>query len=148
MYSLVLMLHSWVRWAVLALGIVTTVSAFTDATGGRTDRTSLIFMMVTDIQMLLGLMLYLALSPFTAAALHDFGAAMRNPTLRFWAVEHSATMLLAVILVHVGRVLARTARTPESKRTRRIVCFGLAVVLMTVATPWPGMANGRPLFRV
>ena len=57
-------------------------------------------------------------------------------------------MLAAVIAVHVGRVLARKARTPESKRTRQIVCFGLATVAMIAATPWPGMPNGRPLFRV
>ena len=49
---------------------------------------------------------------------------------------------------HVGRVLARTARTPGARRTREIACFGLSTVLMVVATPWPGMANGRPLFRI
>ena len=48
----------------------------------------------------------------------------------------------------VGRVLARTARRPQARRTRQVVSFGLATVLMIVATPWPGMANGRPLFRV
>ena len=105
-------------------------------------------MMVLDIQMLLGLLLYLVLSPFTSQALNDFGAAMRNPALRYWAVEHVSLMLAAVVLVHVGRVLARTARTPQSKRTRQIVCYTLATVAMIAATPWPGMANGRPLFRL
>jgi hypothetical protein len=45
-------------------------------------------------------------------------------------------------------VLGRTARTPGSRRVRQTVSFGLATVLMIVGTPWPGMANGRPLFRV
>jgi len=114
----------------------------------RSDRLGLVLVTIVDIQLLLGLLLYLVLSPFTASAFHDFGAAMRNPQLRFWAVEHSATMMLAIVLVHVGRVLARTAATPESSRRRQIICFGLATVLMIVATPWPGMANGRPLFRI
>ena len=48
----------------------------------------------------------------------------------------------------VGRVLARTARTPQSKRTRQIVCFSLATIAMIAATPWPGTAHGRPWFRV
>ena len=152
MYSFVLLLHSWFRWAALAVGIVATVVAIGDKTGGgpgsRADRVGLMFVMLVDIQLLLGLLLYLVLSPFTATALRDFGAAMRAPALRFWAVEHAATMLLAVIAVHVGRVLARTARTPQARRTRQVVSFGLATVLMIVATPWPGMANGRPLFRV
>jgi hypothetical protein len=52
-----------------------------------------------------------------------------------------------VILVHVGRVLARKAKTPEARRTRLLVCFGIATLAMIAATPWPGMSNGRPLFR-
>jgi len=148
MYSLVLALHSWIRWAALALGILATIAVATDRTGPRAERTGLFFIMALDIQLLLGLLLYLVLSPFTATALHDMGAAMRNPSLRFWAVEHAATMLLAVVIAHVGRVISRRAPTPESRRTRQMICFALSTILMIVATPWPGMANGRPLFRV
>ena len=148
MYSLVLIVHSWTRWAAIILGIVATLMALTDRGNSRSGFYGLLFMMMADIQLLLGLLLYLVLSPFTRTALHDFGAAMRTPALRYWAVEHAATMLLAIVLVHVGRVLARTARTPQSRRIRQTLCFGLATVLMIVATPWPGLANGRPLFRV
>ena len=150
MYNAVLIFHSWFRWIALILGIMATFAALTDRSAGQstTDRWSLFFMMVLDIQMLLGLLLYLVLSPFTASALNDFGAAMRNPALRFWAVEHVSLMFFAVVIVHVGRVLARTARTPQAKRTRQIVCFSLATIAMIAATPWPGMANGRPWFRV
>ena len=150
MYTAVLIIHSWLRWIALILGVMATLAAFTDRSAGQstTDRWSLFFMMVLDIQMLLGLLLYLVLSPFTASALNDFGAAMRDPALRFWAVEHVSLMFFAVVIVHVGRVLARTARTPQSKRMRQIVCLGLATIAMIAATPWPGMANGRPLFRV
>jgi hypothetical protein len=48
----------------------------------------------------------------------------------------------------LGRVLARTARTPQSKRRRQIVCYTLATIAMIAATPWPGTANGRPLIRL
>ena len=150
MYNAVLILHSWIRWIALILGVMTTFAAITNRTAGQsmTDRWGLFFMMVLDIQMLLGLLLYLVLSPFTTAALNDFGAAMRNPALRYWAVDHVSLMFFAVVIVHVGRVLARTARTPQSKRTRQIVCFSLATIAMIAATPWPGTAHGRPWFRV
>ena len=72
---------------------------------------------------------------------------MRDPVARFWAVEHISSMLVAIVLVHVGRVLARKAATPGAKRMRLLICFGIATVLMLAATPWPGMATGRPLFR-
>src|SRR5204862_5721089 len=122
MYSLVLLLHSWLRWAVLVAGVYATFAAAADSTGvraARTDRAGLAFVTLVDIQLLLGLILYLVLSPFTKEALANFGAAMHNSGLRFWAVEHSMTMLLAVILVHVGRVLARKAKTPASQRIRQ-----------------------------
>jgi heme A synthase len=80
--------------------------------------------------------------------MRDFSAAMKNPGLRFFAVEHITMMFAAVILAHLGRVLARKAATPAAKRTRLIVCFGLATILMIAGIPWPGMASGRPLFRV
>jgi hypothetical protein len=149
MYTLALIVHSWLRWAALIAGVAATLTAIADrGDGSRPERWGLILMMMLDLQMLVGLILYLVLSPFTAVALRDFGAAMKDPGLRFYAVEHAGMMLAAVILAHVGRVLARKAATPAAKRTRMCVCFGLATILMIVAIPWPGMANGRPLFRV
>ena len=105
-------------------------------------------MIMLDAQMLLGLLLYGLLSPYTAAAMNDFGAAMRDPVLRFWAVEHLTLMLSAVILAHLGRVLARKTDEVDKKRKRFLICFGLALLLMLLGMPWPGMASGRPLFRV
>ena len=83
-----------------------------------------------------------------AAIRAHFGEAMQNPQLRFWAVEHITAMFVAVVLAHVGRVLARKAKTPAAKRTRLLVCFGIATLAMLLGTPWPGMAAGRPLFRL
>ena len=109
MYSTVLFLHSWVRWLALVAGVGATFAAL--GAGGaalsRAERWGRIFMIALDVQMLLGLLLYGLLSPYTAAALKDFGAAMREPVLRFWAVEHLTMMLAAVIVAHVGKVLAR-----------------------------------------
>ena len=151
MYELVLLLHSWLRWGVLIAAVLATLTAFTIKPGIRgseqADRWGLILMIALDLQMLIGLLLYVALSPATTAIFNDFGAAMRDPGARFWAVEHVGTMMLAVVMVHVGRVLGRKARTPQSKRTRLLVCFAIATIAILAATPWPGMTSGRPLFR-
>ena len=149
MYTLVLVLHSWLRWVALVAGVGATSATLTDRTGTtRADWWGLVLMMALDVQMLLGLLLYLALSPFTIEAMRDFGAAMKDPALRFFAVEHVSLMFVAVILVHVGRVLARKAATPDARRLRLMLCFGLATLLMILAMPWPGMVSGRPLFRI
>jgi hypothetical protein len=114
----------------------------------RAERWGLLFMIALDLQLLLGFLLYVALSPTTAAIFNDFGAAMRDPGARFWAVEHVSLMVVAVVLAHLGRILSRKARTPGAKRTRMLVCFTLATIAILAAIPWPGMTAGRPLFRL
>src|SRR5207248_4439237 len=85
-----------------------------------------------DLQLLLGLSLYLFLSPFTKA----FFAAptLKQPHLRFFGVEHIFGMLVAVMLVHLGK--------------RRVFAFTLAALLVMLASiPWPFLVYGRPLWR-
>ena len=100
-----------------------------------------------DLQMLVGLLLYVFLSPFTTQAFQDFGAAMRTPGLRYWAVEHITLMLLAVILAHIGSVRVRKAPSDNSRHLRTALFFGGVVLLLLLGMPWPGLPNGRPLFR-
>ena len=147
MYSIVLLLHSWIRWVAL-VGAVGTVLAALMNRERTAEGWSLVAMIGLDLQLLLGLLLYLVLSPNMAEIRAHFGEAMQNPQLRFWAVEHLTAMLIAIVLAHVGRVLARKARTPTAARMRLLVCFGLALILMIAGMPWPGARGGRPLFRV
>jgi len=146
MYELVLTAHSWLRWVALIAGVMAVVMASANST--RADRWGLILVIALDLQFLLGFALYLVLSPNTTAIFANFGAAMRDPGTRFWAVEHVSLMLFAVVMAHVGRVLARKAKSPAAKRKRMLVCFVLSTIAMIAATPWPGMASGRPLLRV
>ena len=150
MYTLVLALHSWIRWIALIAVIGTTLAAVRGKVAGSdslADRWGMVAMMVLDTQLLLGLLLYFVVSPNMKAILDDFGGAMKDPGLRFWAVEHTASMFGAIALAHVGRVLARKASTSSAKRTRLLICFGLATVLIMVGMPWPGRPGGRVLFR-
>lgn len=146
MYELILTAHSWFRWVALIAGVMAIVMAATAP--ARADRWGLILVIALDLQLLFGLALYLVLSPNTKAIFGNFGAAMRDPVARYWAVEHISLMLFAVVMAHVGRVLARKAKSPAAERKRLLVCFTLSTIAMIAATPWPGMANGRPLFRV
>jgi hypothetical protein len=150
MYPNILLLHSWLRWLALVAGGGATFFALGTAGGAlaRAERWGRIFIIALDAQMLLGLLLYGLYSPYTAAAMKDFGAAMREPVLRFWAVEHVTLMVLAVVIAHVGKVLARKSADASAKRKRLLICFGIAVLLILLGMPWPGMAVGRPLFRV
>ena len=146
MYSIVLSVHSWIRWVAVVGAVGTTLAALMNR-----ERTaegwSLVAMIGLDLQLLLGLLLYLVVSPNMKEINAHFGEAMQNPQLRFWAVEHITAMLVAVVLAHVGRAIARNAKTPGAKRGRLLVCFGIATILIFAGMPWPGLSYGRPLFR-
>ncbi len=153
MYSLALIIHSWWRWVVLALLLAATIRAIGGRSAGRAwtgadRRANMLAVISLDLQMLLGLLLYFFLSPFTRDALNDFGAAMRTPSLRYWAVEHVSLMVGALVVAHVGNVLVRRALTDPSRHLRGAIFFGLALLLTLIGTPWPGMPNGRELFRL
>lgn len=146
MYPTALALHSLLRWIVIALGAWAVVSVMPRRLADgrrRSPLPGLLFSIALDVQMLIGLVLYAALSPITTAALQDMGAAMRNGGWRFWTVEHPTLMILAVVFAHLGRPRRGSADVGR----RAIVWFGLALLAILLATPWPFMPQGRPLLR-
>jgi hypothetical protein len=151
MYSGTLLLHSWLRWVVLITGVLVVLRAISGVSGRRLwtpadDRAAWWFTIALDVQLLVGLLLYFVLSPFTTDAMKDFGAAMRTPTLRFWAVEHVFGMLIGVALAHVGRVRIRKAEMSRRHLVAAIF-FSIALVAILASIPWPGTPNGRPWVR-
>lgn len=141
MYPFVLGLHNIIRWAVLILGLLAIVRAFLGWTGkkpwtGLDNRLGLFFTISLDVQLLLGLLLYGVLSPITTGAFADFGAAMSDPSARFWLVEHIFTMVVAVVLAHVGRSLSKKAPTDVAKHQRAAIFFTLALLLVLAGIPW------------
>lgn len=152
MYPLMLVVHSLLRWVVLAAGLVAFGRALAAMRGRRAwtagdDRASQVFVGTLDLQLLIGLVLYFGLSPITRTAMQDFGAAMGNSMLRFWAVEHILGMVIAVALAHVGRVRVRKTTDPVRRHKLAAIFFGLALIAILATIPWPGMPAGRPLFR-
>lgn len=153
MYPLLILLHSWLRWAVLLLGLWALFSALagrssrrawgpSDGTPGR------LYTVSFDIQMLIGLALYIVASPITTVARQHMAEAMSNDVSRFWLIEHPFGMIVALALAHVGRARVRRAVTDRSRFGRAAVFYGLSLLITIATTPWPGMAHGRALFRL
>ena len=152
MYIAVLTAHSWLRWAVLLLGLLVIVRAFAGMRGKRPwnaadDRATRLFVIVLDLQLLLGLLLYVALSPITRAAMEDFGEAMRISAMRYWAVEHVFGMVVALAFAHAGRARVRKTADLVARHKVAAVFFTLALVAVLASIPWPGLPNARPLWR-
>jgi hypothetical protein len=142
-YATLLAVHSVLRWAVLVGGVLALVRAWR---GDGTGRAGTIFVGLLDLQVLLGIVMYVTVSAFTKAALADMGSAMKDHTLRFWAVEHPTAMLVGLVLVHVGRVVERRAGADATKKRRATILLTLGLVAIVVGIPWPFFPYGRPLF--
>jgi hypothetical protein len=153
MYPFILTLHSILRWVVLILAVVAVVRALVGWFGKKEwtaldDRLGMLLSGSMDLQVLLGFILYIFLSPFTQTTFQDFGAAMSNELLRYWSVEHVLLMILALILIHVGRATSKVAEEATSKHRRAAIFFGLAMLAILLAIPWPFLPYGRPLIRL
>jgi len=44
-------------------------------------------------------------------------------------------------------VFAMGEKTSVAKRYGRCLCFAVALLAIVAGVPWPGLTNGRPLFR-
>lgn len=145
-------LHNLIRWAVLILAVIAITRAFGGWLGkkpftSKDERPGLLYSMVFDVQLLLGLLLYLS-KGWINVLFGDFGAAFREAGLRFFAVEHFMLMLLAAVVVHIGRSSAKKAASDIGKYRRLAIWFVISLLLLLAAIPWPFFSYGRPLLRL
>lgn len=141
MYTGLLHAHNMFRWLVLIALVLAIIFAFSGwiKKGKWTKRdnlTGLILVIFMDLQFLIGIILYAFVSPLTKAAFSDFGAAMKNADLRFYAVEHILMMLVALILVHIGRSKSKKEITDWKKHKQSTIFYGISLLLILVAIPW------------
>ncbi|MBG8555538.1 hypothetical protein [Hymenobacter guriensis] len=151
MYSTVLLLHSWTRWLVLIFGLIALFRALSGWQGrkpyvGADNGMGAAFVGSMHLQLLLGIILYF-ISPWGAKAFETAGSAvMKDPTGRFFAVEHLVGMLLAVVAAQVGRTLSKKATDPVLKHKKAFIWFAVALLLVLLMIPWGIWNPARPLF--
>lgn len=151
-YDLVLIAHSYVRWALVVAALLVLIRA---SIGWRMDRawtdvdagTHQMLVGIADLQFTLGVLLYAWLSPFAFVFMHEPALAMKEHTLRFFGLEHPTMMVLAVALLHVGHKRANRAALPRDKHRLATLWTLAAVVIVCSSIPWPGLRHGRPLLR-
>jgi hypothetical protein len=141
--------HNLIRWSILLFGFWTVIQAFSGLRSKRSfssndNRASLLFMIFCDIQLLIGLILYYY-NGHLENLTNGMGNVMKNAYMRFYSVEHAFTMILAWVLVHVGRNAVKKA-APEHKHKRMLLFFGLALLLILISIPWPFRPGiGKPM---
>jgi L-asparagine transporter-like permease len=152
MYDILLSLHSILRWIILLLLVLNLIRHFAAMNrpfNGIDKQLGLWLMIAAHITLLIGLYQWFAGAlGFQNIVNNGMGAVMKNGGYRFFAVEHTIGMLIAIALITIARGMYRK-ELPDGKKHRRcIVFYILSLVIILAFIPWPGMEEiGRPLFR-
>jgi hypothetical protein len=141
MYSLLIFLHSWLRWILLILGLIVLVKSYIGWFGNKnylkSDNTmSIILVAIFHIQLILGLLLYFFYSPLVKSAFQDFGLAMQDSQLRYWAVEHIFIMILSIVIAQFGRIRIKKVHQAVGKHRNAAIYFSMAYILILSRIPW------------
>mgnify|MGYP001588251958 FL=1 len=147
MYTGLLHIHSILRYIILLLLLITIFKSLSGWFGkkpftGGMRKLNLFALIFSHIQLLVGLAVYF-MNPKVKAAFADMGAAMKNPELRFWSVEHILMMVIAIALITVGYSLSKKGKTDEAKHRRAAIFFLLALIVIFYAIPWPWSTVAR-----
>lgn len=147
MQSYLLYFHSILRYFILLFAIAVTIQSLVGLLGKKefkkSNRVMALFLLITcDIQLLLGLGLY-----YTHGWINILmaGKGMSDVGTRFWTVEHSLGMVIAIVLVHVGYAVAKKNIDHDSKYKRLFWCVFIALGIFFSMIPWQyKQVVGRP----
>ncbi|MBS1634922.1 MAG: hypothetical protein JST26_03300 [Bacteroidetes bacterium] len=141
MYNTLLALHSLTRWLVLISLLYALYRAYRgwfrklpfsrfDNTLRHTTAT------IAHVQLVIGIGLYVV-SPLIAYFLSQYKDAVHQREVRFFGMEHSVTMLLAVVFITIGSAKAKRKQTDPEKFKTMAIWFTLALLIILLVIPWP-----------
>lgn len=146
MYSTVYFIHSWWAYLVLLVLIIASINALIGWTskkeyGANDFRIALFTLIVSHIQLLIGIVLYFVAPYFQALSEGGMGAVMKDSTLRLYLVEHPLMMLIAVILITVGYSKHKKKLTSKPKFKILGIFYTLALIFVLSRIPWGAWFN-------
>jgi uncharacterized membrane protein len=144
MYSGLVHAHSGLRWIALILLLVAVVTAFNKRNGFGSfadgDRKLYLFTLISvHTQFLLGLIL-LFISPKVNFSL------LSEKLYRFYSVEHTVGMLIAIALITIGYSRAKRVSEATAKHKQISTFYGLGLLLILISIPWPFRIVGAGWF--
>ena len=136
MYTFVQKFHSGWAYLVLLLLVFAVVNSFMGMSSKKEftakDRKIALFaLIVTHIQLVVGLILYFV-SPLGKASLGN----MSDAALRLTSLEHPLINILAIALITIGWSKHKKAATSEAKFKSIAIFYGLGLLLILSRIPW------------
>lgn len=146
-------LHNLLRWVILILLVLSVVKSFLGSRSGKAfsagDRKLWLFTMISShITLLLGLYQWLlGRYGIISAGFQGEGSFMKDKFYRFFWLEHPLVMIIAIVFITLGYGMAKKDVADQEKYRKAFRYFGLALLLLLVAIPWPNReVIGRALF--
>ena len=139
--EILLNVHSYLAYVVLAILIVAVVNALTGLAGNRMFtlerdfRISLFALIISHIQLLVGLVLYF-LSPNGLQAIQRLGMGGMNAEARLLALEHPLVNIIAVVMITIGWSRHKKFMEGDKKFRAISIFYGLGLVLLLSRIPW------------
>ena len=141
MYSLLKNLHSYLAYLVLLVLILSILNAFIGKIKGKDFeskdlRLSLYGLILSHIQLLIGLILYFVSPWFNQWSNLGVGGVMKAAQARLYLVEHPFTNIIAIILITIGWSLHKRQSDPGKKFLRISLFYGFGLLLLLSRIPW------------
>lgn len=141
MYNTVQFIHSYWAYLVLLVLIVASVNAlvgyFSNKEYGATNfRIALFTLIVSHIQLLIGIVLYFTAPWIDVLQERGMGEVMKDSTSRLYLVEHPLIMLIAVALITIGYSKHKKKLTSKPKFKLLAIFYTIALILMLSRIPW------------
>ena len=135
------MIHSF--WAYLVL-LLLIISIFNAIKGLRSKRDftakdlriSLFTLIVSHIQLVIGLVAYYMSNYYTTMRSIGMGEVMKNSELRKPLVEHPIMIIIAVVLLTIGFSKMKRKETDRGKFKSVLIYYSLALLLILAMIPW------------
>lgn len=142
MYTTIQFIHSYWAYLTLLIVVLATLNAlagfFSKREYGPNDfRISLFGLIVTHIQVLIGLIL-LFVSPLGIQNISKvgMGEVMKNSEFRLFAVEHPLMMILAAVFITIGYSKHKKKLLSHKKFKTLAIFYTIGLVLMLSRIPW------------
>ena len=141
LYNALLHIHSAGRWIVLLLLLFAIINSLIAGNRPyiRTDnRLGLLLTIFADLMLVVGIVLWFTGSwGYHQIQTKGMAEVMKNPADRFYVIEHLLGMLIAIILIHIGKAQGKKRIADKAKHRRTLIFYFLALLIILASIPWP-----------
>jgi heme A synthase len=135
------MLHSGWAYITLIILIFAVVNALIGLTSKKEFkdkdlRVSLFTLIVAHLQLIIGFIAYFLSAQFAFVLDNGMGAAMKEPDIRLFIVEHPLMMILAITVITIGFSKHKKQTTDNGKFKTIALYYGIGLIFVLSRIPW------------